>query len=790
MKSFAIALACFAGAAVSVDAAQGWLNWRGPDQGSVSLEKGLPTQIDAKAPLWSVDFPGQSTPVVADGHLYINGYVKDGPDLLEAVRCFDAETGKLLWEHREADFLSDTIYLRYATSSPTVDPETGNVYVQFTQGVFAAFSSDGKLLWQHSLMEEYGRMTFPNSRTASPTLDAEYAIIRGITSSWGAHGPAGDRFYAFDKKTGELAWSSSPADRPQDNSFSQPLLEFWDGKRVLYTAGGDSSILALNARTGEPLWRFPFAKSGAKGGINAGLIRSGDTLIGVHESENVDSSEIGRMSAFRIPKPDEVHPTNSITPHVFPPSHFEVWRQPGVGSLASSPLVVDNTVYEVTGTGDLAAVDAKTGKLLWKKKLGIEQRQGSPFYANGYLYIGVYVSATGTPPADGAGDSGGNGDLFVLKPGPDACEVVSRTQLTGRCFGSPIGYNGKVYIQTDKKLYCFGSKGNNPGLAARTDSPAWPKPGPAAQLQAIPYEFVLHPGRTQAFRVRALDANGFTVQENVDPKTVTWEAFVPPTALVRAYMKAAFNAEGQLVGEPSTAPSGGQFKGTLKSDEGKPLVGFVKGRVVADLPLNFTFENFALTNKTTNSVEPPTDFAYPPLTWNSARFKFEVREKDVDGVTNKALIKTIDDRRFQRGQVFFGNPEMHDYVYEADVLSEGNKRKMSEVGIINQRYAIVLKGNAQQLEINSNQELFRQSVAFKWAAETWYRLKTQVDVAADGVATIRAKAWKKGDPEPDAWTIEVTHQHGHTHGSPGIYAFAPQDMRVAVDNISVSAKKK
>ena len=68
-------------------------------------------------------------------------------------------------------------------------------------------------------------------------------------------------------------------------------------------------------------------------------------------------------------------------------------------------------------------------------------------------------------------------------------------------------------------------------------------------------------------------------------------------------------------------------------------------------------------------------------------------------------------------------------------------------------------------------------------------MKTQVDVGADGVGTIRAKAWKKGDPEPEAWTIEVTHQHAHTHGSPGVYAFAPQDMRVAVDNISVSAKK-
>ena len=99
---------------------QGWLNWRGPLHDSVSAEKGLPATIKASDALWSTDFPGQSTPVIADGRLFINGYIGDGPELQEAVRCFDADTGKLIWEHRESDFLSDTIYLRYATSSPTV----------------------------------------------------------------------------------------------------------------------------------------------------------------------------------------------------------------------------------------------------------------------------------------------------------------------------------------------------------------------------------------------------------------------------------------------------------------------------------------------------------------------------------------------------------------------------------------------------------------------------------------------------------------------------------------------
>src|SRR5258705_11321339 len=230
--------------------AKGWLSWRGPYQGGMSLEKGLPDKIDSKQALWTAEYPGQSTPVIANGKLYIMGYLGNGPDLQEGVACFDAETGQKLWDRRYNDFLSDTIYLRYSTSSPTVDPETGNVYMQGTQGILAAFSADGRPLWRHSMMEKFGRLTFPNSRTASPIIDGDLVITRGITANWGAHGPGGDRFYAFDKKTGELVWASSPGDRPKDTSFSHPYLGWLDGKRVLYAATGDGSVVCVNARTG------------------------------------------------------------------------------------------------------------------------------------------------------------------------------------------------------------------------------------------------------------------------------------------------------------------------------------------------------------------------------------------------------------------------------------------------------------------------------------------------------------------------------------------------------------
>ena len=179
----------------------------------MSRETGLPDRVSAQDTLWRADFPGQSAPVIANGKLYAMGYEGQGADLQEGVACFDAETGSKLWQHLYNDYLSDTIYLRYATGSPAIDPETGNVYMQGTQGILAAFTEDGRVLWQHSLMEEFGRLTFPNGRTASPLIDADLVITRGITANWGTQGPGADRFYAFDKKTGEPVWASSPGAR-------------------------------------------------------------------------------------------------------------------------------------------------------------------------------------------------------------------------------------------------------------------------------------------------------------------------------------------------------------------------------------------------------------------------------------------------------------------------------------------------------------------------------------------------------------------------------------------------
>lgn len=731
---------------------KGWLDWRGPYQTGVSPEKGLP---DTWAPggandLWHIDLAAGGTPVIANGRVYVLGYDGEGPNMQEVLLCADAETGKRLWEKRFNDFLSDIAYNRYAIGGPCIDPDSGNVYAITGAGIFSCYTPDGKLVFQHPMMEKWGRLTFTNGRNGAPVIENDLVIVRGITSNWGGEGAAQDRLYAFDKKTGNLVWSTSPAAPPKDNSFARPWFAWRNGKRVLYTGNGDGSMVCVNARTGEPIWRYPISA----GGMNASVVVYKGMAIGIHADENLDTSDTGRMVAVKVDS--EPKPAAGLPPEL--DKSCEAWHNE-LASISSSPVLVGNRIYEVIKTGVLCCVDADSGKVLWRYKLGPDELHASPLYADGKLYIPVQ-----------------NGLFYIIKPTDSGAQELCKVQLEGRCIGAPSVWNGKIYVTSTSKIYCFGKKGNNPGVPKDI---AWkepyPKPGPTVALQVIPSEVLLRPGEHAKFTVRGIDANGLPT-ETFDASKATWTHFIPPTAKVKSEMKGEFTPGGELVAATDNVPSAGAYLCTVDGHKGT-----MRGRVLPAAPYKVDFEDFEPTE--TSPSDPSSKFAYPPLPWIGARFKFDVRE--VDG--SKVLAKTLDNIFFQRATVFLGHPDEKNYTMEADVMSDGSRRSMSSVGLINQRYFINLEGNAQEIQIISNPERVRAVAPFKWLPHQWYHLKTRVDVAADGSGVVRAKAWKKGDPEPATWLIEYPHKHAHQSGSPGLYGFAPQSLyKVYIDNIAVT----
>jgi hypothetical protein len=203
-------------------------------------------------------------------------------------------------------------------------------------------------------------------------------------------------------------------------------------------------------------------------------------------------------------------------------------------------------------------------------------------------------------------------------------------------------------------------------------------------------------------------------------------------------------------------------------------------RVIPDLPWTFDFEASGET---------------PPAYWINATGKFAVR--DVEG--NKVLVKLANNpfAFAKRTRPFFGSTEHANYTIEADVRTMERRRQMADVGIVAQRYELVLFGNHQRLELQPWQpETARtQRVEYSWKPDTWYVMKLEVQNLDGGRVRARGKVWPKGEPEPAAWNVERVDPIGNLKGSPGLYADAMNSSptggsEVFYDNIRVYPNKK
>jgi outer membrane protein assembly factor BamB len=390
--------ALFAAILASCASAADWPDWRGPRRDGISAEKNLPAKWSPAGEnlAWKAPYGGRSAPVVMGDRLYVLNGVGAGPTLRERLVCLNADTGKLIWEHSYNVFLSDVPPHRIAWSSPTGDPETGNVYIFGVGGSLTALDKAGKVIWTRSLAEEVGLVTTHGGRTVSPIVEGDLVIVSGITTGWGNLARAGHRFMAYDKRTGMQVWISSPGGRPFDTTYSPPVVAEVEGTgRLLMAGGGDGTVHAIKVWTGEPVWKFYMSKRG----VNTGVALNGTTAIVTHSEENLDTSEMGLIAAL------DARSKGDLTKKDLK------WSKVGFQGGFSSPIADGDRLYQVDNGANLFAFDINTGKTLWQQNLGTIQK-ASPVLADGKLYVGSE-----------------NGRFFILRPGQVKVEVLDEDQL-------------------------------------------------------------------------------------------------------------------------------------------------------------------------------------------------------------------------------------------------------------------------------------------------------------------------------------------------------------------------
>lgn len=411
-----------------------WPTWRGPNQDGTSPETSLVSTWSAEGEnlLWKAEFIGRSTPIVMNGRVYVIGRVGQDITQQERVACFDAKTGELLWNHQFNVFHTTISFNRVGWASPAGDVETGNVYIHGVQGLFFCLDRDGKITWSRSLTEEYGRISGYGGRIHTPIIAGELVVISYLNSSWGEQAATRHRYFAFDKRTGELVWVATPGGRPLDTTYSTPVVAEMDGQSYIIGGNADGSIYAMKQANGERVWGFQLSLRGINTSVVVDAI--GKKVYASHGEENIDNTAMGRVVCIDATGTGDVTQTH------------EVWRYDGVNFGYASPALHDGRLYIADNSANLHCFNAATGELHWEHSIGTVGK-GSPVWADGKLYVTEV-----------------NGKFHILQPGDDACETLSIQQLNRaedaehyvEIYGSPAIADGRIYFLTEEYLYCIG----------------------------------------------------------------------------------------------------------------------------------------------------------------------------------------------------------------------------------------------------------------------------------------------------------------------------------------------
>lgn len=403
--------------------------WRGMNRDGVLNEDNLLEELP-KGELpkkWSVPIgSGYSGPTVAKGKVYVTDRgIGESDNQVERILCFDAETGKQVWEHNyKVDYNDDDYNIGYkAGPRAAVTIHDGKAISVGAMGDLKCLdATTGEVLWEHDLAREY-KVKMPIwGITAAPLIHDNLVIQI-------AAGSAGACVVAFDLDTGKEKWRAID----ELAGYSAPIM-VRQGQQDVAVCWTGESVTGLNPETGQTLWRLPMESRNMPIGV-ATPVTSGKYLF---VSSFYDGSMLIEMNLEK-------------------PEVKQVWRRIGTNErntdalhcMISTPLIKEEYIYGVDSYGELRCLDLATGDRVWENTTAVPRARWATIHTM----------------QDGEREIMLNdqGELIFANLNPKGYEEYSRTKLldttlrqlprrNGVTWAHPAIANGVIFARSDKEL--------------------------------------------------------------------------------------------------------------------------------------------------------------------------------------------------------------------------------------------------------------------------------------------------------------------------------------------------
>jgi outer membrane protein assembly factor BamB len=369
LKSLATTL-CWSAAVHAATTADNWTSYRGPtDQGNCGAAN-LPVRWSEKENVvWKTPISGKawSSPVIWGDRIWLTSALEDGTQL--SAVCVDKNSGKILRNKRLRVMAAPQYchpFNSYASPSPVI--EEGRVYVTFGSPYVGCLNSNtGEVIWERT---DFVCNHFRGAGS-SPFIFGNLLIL---------HFDGSDRQYvaAMDKQTGKTVWQTdrSVDYRDLDSStgkptregdyrkaFSTPVIADVQGKPLLVSLGS-MCLYGYDPLTGKERWRAELVNS------HSGACRP---VVG----HGLVFSPMGAGLELWAVRPDGQG--------VVTDTHI-AWKYKKGVCRRPSLLLVDDLLFMVDDSGVATCLEAKTGKEVWKERLG-GNYSTSPIHAGGKVYF-------------------------------------------------------------------------------------------------------------------------------------------------------------------------------------------------------------------------------------------------------------------------------------------------------------------------------------------------------------------------------------------------------------------